>query len=109
MGDLLCTEILLAGLVVEVRDAITGEPAAYGAVGEIRDGEYVETLLLEGGRSMIDPDTALRLVGALERAGEYAVVVRKEGYRDWSAQTVVEADECHVHPVRLQAALERQK
>lgn len=103
----MCTDILVAGLEVEVRDAVTGEPAAFGARGEIRDGSYVEMLQVEG-FGTIDTATALMLVGAWERPGVYSVVVRKEGYRDWTVSgIVVEADACHVLRVVVQAALER--
>jgi 6,7-dimethyl-8-ribityllumazine synthase len=106
-SGVVCTDILVAGLVVEVRDATTSEPAAFGARGEIRDGSYVEMLQVEGGGT-VDPATALRLVGAWERPGVYSVVVRKEGYRDWTVSGVlVEADACHVLRVTLRAALER--
>jgi hypothetical protein len=98
-----CAEVYAAGLVVEVRDAITGEPAAHDSVGVIQDGTYRETLQIE---ASVDPLSALRLVGAWERTGVYSVVIRKEGYRDWSTTAVVEADTCHVHTVTLQAMLE---
>lgn len=37
--DSLCTLEARAGINVEVRDATTGAPAAFGATGEIRDGD----------------------------------------------------------------------
>ena len=40
LASLVVAAILIAGLALEVRDAISGEPAAYGAEGEIRDGSY---------------------------------------------------------------------
>ena len=102
----LCTEILVAGLVVEVRDARTGLPAAYDASGTITDGAYKETLSVEGGMTTT-PDKALLLVGAWERPGIYDVVVEKPGYRAWSmSQVAVITDECHVLTVHLQADLE---
>jgi hypothetical protein len=101
-----CTEELRAGLVVEVRDAPTGLPAADGATGEITDGGYTETLLLEGGMLM-PPNPALQLVGAWERPGIYNVSIAKAGYRFWrQPSVVVTADSCHVETVRIQAALE---
>jgi len=106
-SGIVCTEMFVAGLVVEVRDATTSEPAAFGAQGEIRDGSYVEMLQVEGGGT-VEPAVALRLVGAWERPGVYSVVVRKEGYRDWTTSgVIVEANECHVLRVTLQAGLER--
>lgn len=106
-SGVVCTQMFVAGIVVEVRDATTTDPAAFGAQGEIRDGSYVEALEVEGGGS-VGPGVALRLTGAWERPGVYSVVVRKEGYRDWTTSGVlVEPDVCHVHGVTLQAALER--
>ena len=100
----LCTDILISGLAVEVRDAGTGLPAAYNATGTIIDGSYKETL--EGGMTTT-PETALLLVGAWERAGIYDVTVEKPWYRTWSmAHVAVLADECHVQTVHLQANLE---
>ena len=61
-----CTEMFQAGLVVEVRDGLTGAPAAVGSIGTIRDGAYTETLEVEGG-AQVPPEVALRLVGAWER------------------------------------------
>ena len=101
-----CVTIVIAGLIVEVRDAATGEPAAFNARGEIRDLGYFEVLQLEL-NGVQAPETALRLVGAWERPGVYSVVVRKDGYRDWSSEAVVDQGVCNVRPVTLQAALER--
>src|SRR5262245_49460323 len=95
----LCTENLVLGVVLEVRDAVTGKPAAYGAVGEIRDGSYTETLSIQSVSS--DPTQALWMSGAMERPGVYDVTVGKPGYLDWTGTAVVEADPCHVHTVTL--------
>ena len=101
-----CAEVFIAGLIVEVRDAATGEPAAFNARGEIRDLGYLEVLRLDLSGGQV-PETALRLIGAWERPGVYSVVVRKDGYRDWSSEAVVDQGECNVRTVTLQAALER--
>ena len=102
---IVCTENLVASIVVDVRDGF-GNPAAYGATAEFRDGDFVYTV--RGGSDALDPATAVRITGPYERAGLYTVTVRKPGYRDWVATDVlVQADECHVHTVVLQATLEK--
>ena len=105
-SGLVCTDELRAGITVEVRDAATGAPAACGASGEARDGDYIASLTDEG-RCVTAPQTWAYLTGAWERAGIYTVTIRKPGYRDWVRdQVVVIADLCHVHPMTLQANLE---
>jgi hypothetical protein len=103
----LCTENLVVGVVLEVRLAVTGEPAAYGATGVLRDRSYTEvlTVYVPGGD---DPTQALRMTGAWERPRVYSVTVGKPGYLDWTGTAVVEADACHVHPVILQVMLQPQ-
>ena len=105
-SGMVCTDELRAGITVEVRDALTGTPAACGASGEARDGTYIAPLTDEG-RCTEAPMTWAYLTGAWERAGVYTVAIRKPGYRDWvQEQVVVTADACHVQPVSLQANLE---
>ena len=104
--DLVCTQEIRPGLVVEVRDAVTKAPAAAGAVGMIRDGAYEEMLLVEAG-AQVPPQEALRLYGAYERRGTYDLLVEKPGYQAWArTDVVVTADECHVQTVRVLADLE---
>lgn len=96
-GPIACTEEFRYGITIEVRDGGTGEPAAVGAEGTLTEGDYVEALMVFG------EDL---LLGAGERAGTYDVLITKQGYEDWTASRVtVTADECHVHPVSLQANL----
>lgn len=96
-GPIACTEEFRYGVTIEVRDGGTGEPAAVGAEGTLTEGDYVEALMVFGED---------RMLGAGERAGTYDVLITKPGYEAWSASPVtVTADECHVHPVSLQANL----
>lgn len=99
-----CTTEARAGIQVEVRDALSGEPAAQGAVGIAYDGAYADTLQLFPN---VPPHLPLTLIGAVERPGVYTVVVRKSGYRDWiRAGVEVRHDGCHVITVKLEARLE---
>jgi hypothetical protein len=91
------------GIVVEVRDAATGEPAASGAQGSIHDLAYTESLVPYG---VASPDVPLSLAGAFNRGGTYDVQVHKSGYIDWTAQNVaVLEDHCGVVTVTLAADL----
>jgi hypothetical protein len=91
------------GLIVEVRDSVTGEPAAVGARLVARDGAYADT-----SKQLPDPYTdPLVLHAAGERAGWYDVSVKKAGYSDWRRTPVrVTKDDCHVRTVRLAARLQ---
>ena len=100
--DPVCTTELVYGLQMEVRDDVTGAPAAQGAEAEVRDGDYVEQAENPG---FNDPQ-ALHLLAAPERTGTYSVTVSKVGYESWdTAGLVVTANECHVNPVLLQVRL----
>ncbi len=91
-------------IVVEVRDATTGEAAAVGTTGSIRDGEYVSALILP------HPDELLTLYSQ-GLHGTYDVIVQRPGYRDWTRNGVYVrgGDECggNVSTVTLRANLER--
>lgn len=96
-----CTEELRHGINVEVRDAVSGAPAAAGARLTIREGDYVETM---DGPAV--PELVL-LFGAGERAGSYTVTVQKAGYQEWTRRNVIVRDGgCHVLSVRLEARLQ---
>jgi hypothetical protein len=96
-----CTTDYRWGIVVDVHDAVTGEPAAFGSRLTVRDRDYVETV---DGPPL--PEYAfLRAAG--ERPGRYEVTVQKPGYQDWTRGLVwVRHDGCHVVPVRLDARLQ---
>lgn len=95
-----CTAEARSTLSVQVHDARTGEPAAIGARGNIRDGTYTDTLTVLGPATMVALDT-------YERAGTYDVTITRPGYRTWTANDVrVTADECHVRSRTIQAKLE---
>ncbi|MDA0327533.1 MAG: hypothetical protein O2958_00775 [Gemmatimonadetes bacterium] len=95
-----CTANFVYGITVEVIDSASQLPLADGATMTLRDGSYVE--------SVTDTFDGLRLSGAGERPGTYAVTVARPNYHTWSAVSpvVVTADQCHVIPVALRAPLQ---
>src|SRR5918999_787750 len=91
-----CTADFRHGIVVEVRDAVTGATAAEGARLVVRDGNYVETVDGPPAPSL----TFLQAAG--ERPGRYDLTVSKPGYVDWTrADVLVRDGGCHVVPVQL--------
>ncbi|MEM1042010.1 MAG: carboxypeptidase-like regulatory domain-containing protein [Bacteroidota bacterium] len=107
IGDPICTGEFVPGLRVSVRDADTGEPAAFEALGIARDAGFADTL---GTYDEVPPEPGdLDLLGAWERAGRYDVTISKAGYQTWRRENVrVTEDECHVRTVELEALLERE-
>ncbi len=101
----LCTLEARPGIAIEVRDAVTGEAAAAGALGIATESAFTDTLMaipLEDGVSLV-------LTGLYERAGTYEVLITKAGYHAWRVSGVkIERDECHVMTVHLEARLERE-
>lgn len=91
---------------VEVRDSITGLPAAYGAVGLVRRGDFLDTLRLLVS-APYDSTSTLILATAPLQAGEYSVSVTKSGYAPWvAARVVLEDESCAINSVVLQARLQ---
>jgi hypothetical protein len=78
------------GVVVMVRDAMTGRAPPGAVAVSVRNGAFSDSV-------MAQPDSGNRAVAmaALERPGHYEVTVRSEGYREWtgSASTRI-ASEC---------------
>jgi len=97
-----CDTGIAPAVIVEVRDANTGEPAAAGALGTVRDGVYVDSLYpyeSTGGEPV-------SLAGADERPGTYTVTIEKTGYETWTMTGIpVEDSNCHVETARLTAEL----
>ena len=106
MTDLLfCTLKATTGLSVEVRDAVSGAPAACGATGSLEEGAHVEALSDFG--QCRRPDGWPYLYAVVQRAGTYRVTVSKPGYQTWVQEGVtITYDACGVQPVALQANLE---
>ncbi len=102
LGSVTCTTIALPAIIVYVRDAPSGVPAAGGATVVARSGSYADSVSVPTGLTYDYPVSL-----ASERPGTYAVTVRKTGYRDWSQSNVrIDADQCHVRTVTLTASLQ---
>lgn len=98
----ICPLVGVFGLNVAVVDSLSGAPAGAGATLLSYD------LTLGGQRidSVVGVADEAPLQGAFERAGQYTVVVRQSGYRDWVRSPVaVKGDACGVQPTRLTARL----
>lgn len=94
-----CTTDVRPALNVQLRDARTGAALAGPATATARDGTYLDA------KEIGTLESELRL--AQERPGVYEVVVRKQGYREWTRAGVrVRDGECHVRTVKLVAELE---
>ncbi|WP_396199686.1 hypothetical protein [Gemmatimonas sp.] len=96
-APIVCDASARAGITVTIKDAETLVPLAATARGVVRDGAYVDSLML------VAPDTR---VAAFERAGTYSVEVRLTGYQNFTASGVrVTAGTCHVNAVVVPALL----
>lgn len=97
---LVCTTEARAGITVEVLDSVTNAPVGEGATITATDGASVYSAI-----TYDDYPGPYQL--AHEKAGEFAVTVRKSGYAPWSRDGVrVTRGECHVHTVQLTALLQ---
>ena len=99
-----CPNRYSPGIIVEIYDAASGEPAADDVLGYVLDGAYADTLRPHG---MTGEGKAVSLQGAHERAGTYTVVIKKSGYAEWSVEgIVVKTGPCGVLTVVVEAQLE---
>ena len=100
-GAILCPAHLPPPILVEVRDATTGQPAAQGASGWITSGSYTSPLM----PAAADEPLVLASEGG---AGTYDVAVQKAGYSTWTRNGVlVRGGRCGVQrSVVLGAALQ---
>ncbi len=86
-----CTDEIIFGLKVSVKDAVTGE--------YINEGVKVTAVDRYGIAEELDTFTSVSSVfyGAAETEGTYTITVTKDGYADYTSGPVtVEADQCHV-------------
>lgn len=101
-----CTAEPQFAVVVKVRDAATGEPAALGATLVIREGQYADSAT--GTYTGADQEFAAFIGAAVERPGTYDVTVRKTGYQTWTRQQIaVGIERCGVSTVELPVMLVR--
>ena len=79
-----CPAIVAPAILLEVREAGTGFPAAHDARGAVRDGTYLDSLRVVGWEGGIpSPSTELLMGAALDRPGQYAITLEKPGYETW--------------------------
>ena len=101
-----CPAVIRRAIEVEVTDARTGQPAAAGASGLVRDGAYTEPLRIVGWRGTAPNDTAITLGAGEGRVGTYDVRVERAGYGAWERQGVTpRVGVCGVQTMQLRAAL----
>ncbi|QJR35497.1 hypothetical protein [Gemmatimonas groenlandica] len=94
---IVCDASARAGITVTIKDAETMAPLAATARGVVRDGAYVDSLIL------VASDTR---AAAFERPGTYSVEVRLTGYQNFNTSNVrVTAGTCHVNAVVVPALL----
>jgi len=99
-----CPDMLVRSIVVEIRDSATAAPLALNARGVVRDGAYVDSLLL-GARLTADPATTYERY-TFSRPGTYTVEISLDGYQRWSRSNVrVEKANCGVETQHLSAKL----
>lgn len=104
-GGVACTDIAVTGLVVVVPGGSAMLRINTPIKGTLTDGSYNEQLQVTADPSGQDP--AL-LFGAIERPGNYSVLVQIRGYQDFRKQNVevkLRKDGCHVEPVTITATL----
>lgn len=94
-----CTANAVPGISLTVRNAADGTPVTDSANIHISDGSYVEAYGSLGTNGVIS--------AALERAGTYAISVRKTNFAPYDTTGVrVTRDACHVHTVQVTASLQ---
>jgi hypothetical protein len=101
LGDpLICTAEARPGLVITVRDSVTGAAAAAGSTLLAVDGAYRDSSFIAFDSTMMS--------GVYERSGTYQLTLRHGGFRDWTRSgVVVTGGSCHVETTRLTALLQR--
>ena len=94
-----CTDQLVYGIEVTVRDSMTGALLSVDPTGVLTDGSYRETM---------EPVGTSHLWGAPERPGTYDIEITAQRYRTWNRQGVeveMESNGCHVETVELEARM----
>jgi hypothetical protein len=101
-----CPAIELYAITVFVYDSVTGAPIADSAVGYVRDGDYLDSMVVTHTGRPGDGRTPVGMSGAFGRPGVYDIYVSRLGYRDWTRQgVVVGRARCYVGNRELTALL----
>lgn len=105
-GGISCTTDARATMVVTVTDSVTGSGLAFGTSLILQDGTYIDSIAFSATRPPVN-DSVLAPINTYERAGTYAVRVRRPGYLLWQRDNqVVTRDVCHVRTERISVRLE---
>ncbi len=100
-----CTADLREAVAVYVRDAASNASIATGATLVLRDGPFADSITSPF-YNPSDNQGALITPNTFERAGTYAVTVRRANYASWDTAGVrVTRNVCHVNTVTLTARL----
>ncbi len=100
-----CTQSIEPAITVAVTDSVTGEPVAEGALGAIRERDYVDSLRP---RAWDGEGRLTELQAGDERPGTYVVEVRQSGYAARLPEGVqATSGQCHVQTVALKARLQQ--
>ena len=94
-----CTDELRFSVIVEVRDAATGSPAARGATGRSEHESGIRTEFLPSGDLHLDGNWNA------EYPGMHRIIVRKPGHRTDTVHADVDAGPCHVKTETVQARI----
>lgn len=98
-GGYACTADFRYGITATAVDAGTGADVTAGAYMIVTEGSYRDSVTAHPGGE---------LAAAGERAGRYTVTIGHPDYASFTqTNVVVNRDECHVIPVRLEARLTR--
>lgn len=98
-GGYACTTDFRYGINATALDATTNANITSGAFLIVREGSY---------RDSVSANPGGQLAAAGERAGTYTVTIGHPGYASFTqTNVVVNPDECHVIPVKLEAKLLR--
>jgi hypothetical protein len=100
----ICTDEIVPGVVVEIRDAFDDVPLAANARGAVHQGTFVDSLRPHGS---VGDGTLISRAAADERPGEYLIRVEHVSYLTWEDVVLVRANECHVETVLVSAYLSR--
>ena len=99
LGGINCTTEMLPTLAVEVRDPVTGAPAARGVTGtsEHESGLVTELTALD--------DLHLGGNWSRELPGRHTIQLRRPGFVSEVVRTTVGSNTCHVEPVTVQSQI----
>jgi len=100
-----CTSIAVPAVSVGVADSLSGTPVAVEAIVRVRDGAYLDSVIVpppQPGYFFLPASLAV------ERTGNYDVTVTASGYRQWRQGNVRVRDaNCHPQTAHLTARLVR--